>query len=1224
MAATAPDDNRVYSSHSLILDHRRVATSLHNPATAFVTMPHPPSPAHTPTYPCALPAQSASAPDTDMSFVSSAAVWAARSPAPVSTHAPPAPSHALLHAHPHAHLPADPWAHGALWRPGSAVSATAAWTIGDRLPAQSSSHQYAQQQQQWFQPGMSAISTSATELSDSRNNVQATCDVVFYPEYNTGEAAAQSNPQQQPSSLQTPPRQSPPHPTRKSQSHSGQPQPTPSAPLLHHRQRHQQQQRHLQAPGYPYIQQQSQQSRHNQTRGLPGPHAAQFPNRRRRRHVGTENNYDSSYSPNNTLKHHSSSAYSTSTTSNSGNSSQSVREYNRRISACARRRDLTGALNALAELDASPYHRNPHTLNAIINCLVMCHERARADQLWHEMVEAGIRPNLVSWNTRLKSCFGGTDSDVERAFSYLRAMEHSGIAPDRVTLNSVLNACVTANHVDEALRVYEEMRQRNIEPDLFTFTTLAKAGAAHNDIELLDSLLVHTLNHHTKLSLASTPSCPPLSPVCFSTIADAYIRCGHPLRAIELLNCMVEEPKSIPVAPDTQSINVYLKALRESGSPAKAAFNILQKMSSLGIESDHITLLTLADLCCRRGELGLAEGVLRVATDSDVREAERRSPEWAALPLQAQRGNGSSSHIGSGLGGGRRNTTQPRNAKGNAALFNCVIRGFTSSLDTPNVDAAVRLYGEMRRFVQANSFWFYSPDAVTYTMLVDAFARIGDSVRAEQIVAEMEAIGPTTVAVYNALLKLKRCRGQGSKQAFAVLDRIKARGLQPDIVTCNQLLDILSTEDNGLAMAEKLLTIDMPRYNVQPDVQSFNILLKCTVRSKNQNNTDPAAALHSAYRWLREIRRRNLRADEYTYNCLVSLAAAAGDAPLALEFFHCVNAERRTRPGGTAAWSASTNNMAEMMSQASAKASRPSLGTQAPLPARSGHPSLLLGKVVGPASQKSVRHEPIPEMPASDASAPCVPSNAPTLSYVNENLIALGEGCPVAESQTGGAHSDDESPSVSDAIDRSAVPHVSSYVSLMRAMLSSDAGGVDSVLKLRDEMIERGLELGRPGYSAVADAFASVGNVEKVDATLAEMQARDPNGLAAIGPVQHCIRMKAMCNAGRLDDAIAILTTEKDLDAACFNLALFQCVNLDDRHRTIAVLRAMEAASVSPDAISYKAMSGFMHTLARALKTFDEKFRDRITKLALADDQHSIEVQLESLRPIGDDDSQTA
>eukprot|EP00171_Calliarthron_tuberculosum_P016011 IDg16011t1 len=207
-----------------------------------------------------------------------------------------------------------------------------------------------------------------------------------------------------------------------------------------------------------------------------------------------------------------------------GGSVPSVREFNRRISACARRRDLSGALRVLDDLDRTPgVSRNLFTYNAVINALVIC--------------------------------FGGTDDDVSRAFALVKEMEDRGIAADRVTLNSLINACVTAGLLHEAQRVYEQMRARDIEPDDFTFTTLAKAGASQNNVAMLDALLVHQLHHHsTARSRAAAEnadgstangsanghsknsSTHRTSPVAYNTIADAYIRCGHPERALRLLS----------------------------------------------------------------------------------------------------------------------------------------------------------------------------------------------------------------------------------------------------------------------------------------------------------------------------------------------------------------------------------------------------------------------------------------------------------------------------------------------------------------------------------------------------------------------------------------------------------------------------------------------------------------------------------------------------------------
>ncbi|CDF35933.1 unnamed protein product [Chondrus crispus] len=878
--------------------------------------------------------------------------------------------------------------------------------------------------------------------------------------------------------------------------------------------------------------------------------------------------------------------------SQGGNSHLSVRDYNRRISNYARRRDLNGALRTLDELDRTPkVSRNLFTYNAVINALVMCSQHARADEFWREMQDSGIEPNLVTFNTMLKSCFGGMDEDVNRAFRFLTEMEDRGISADRVTLNSLINACVSAGRVRDAQEVYEKMRQLDIEPDAYTFCTLAKQARHQCDVSMLDALLLHQLHHHTILQQRSDSDnedpdlALQISPVAYNTIADAYIRCGYPARAINLLEKMrdgrgkpddsrptLPTPKdTIPVSPDVQTFNVRLKALREAGAPSSDAFATLEEMKTLELEADHITLLTLADLCCRREDMALAEGVLRAATNADVKEFEKGSQEWKNLcnghqSFRQQTGGGRSrtgnsaygmshakrntntgNHMQSHHTSNRRNANQPRNAKANAALFNALIRGY-SSLDPPNVDAAVALYEEMRRFVDKYGFSWYSADSVTYTMLVDAFARVGDAEQAEKIICEMESAGRSNVVAYNAYLKANR--GNGFKAALSVLDRMKKAGLRPDVVTYNTVIDFLSAEENGTQIAEGLVRVDMPRNGVRPDLLTFNTLIKGVARNRG-NKCDASTALGAAYRWLRELQARGLKPDEFTYQSMVSACAAAGDAPRALEFFRKVEAERAKRVSSHGRSSAFSTNF-------------------------SGHNSLrtryTYSNGVSPAHTLLPRH--VPSSPSSN--------------------LGISRSLPVHSQFSG--HGDQTS------ADWMLLPHPAAYIALMRAFLSSNAkDGVDSVLLLRDEMIARGLELGRTGYTAVADAYAERGDFSSVEATLQEMRHRE--GLLPdqkFSPVHHCIRMKALCNAGRLDDAIAILPEVENADTAVFNVLIFACAKNRDMHRMISVLRSMEARQIEPDAITSRAMSSMMKNIARTLRTFNAQFYNKVAAFTKA------------------------
>lgn len=93
----------------------------------------------------------------------------------------------------------------------------------------------------------------------------------------------------------------------------------------------------------------------------------------------------------------------------------------------------------------------------------------------------------------------------------------------------------------------------------------------------------------------------------------------------ETLRSTSRIPDTVPVSPDAQTFKVKLKALRESGASAQKALAALEEMRYMGPEADHINLLTLAYLCCRREEIASVEQVLEAATNTDVVEYEKLS-----------------------------------------------------------------------------------------------------------------------------------------------------------------------------------------------------------------------------------------------------------------------------------------------------------------------------------------------------------------------------------------------------------------------------------------------------------------------------------------------------------------------------------------------------------------------------------------------------------------------
>jgi pentatricopeptide repeat domain-containing protein 1 len=66
------------------------------------------------------------------------------------------------------------------------------------------------------------------------------------------------------------------------------------------------------------------------------------------------------------------------------------------------------------------------------------------------------------------------------AFEMFILMKEFGLRPNDVTYNSLIDACVRCNKMQQAWSLLNEMQDQNIHPDNFTYSTLIKGIRAEN------------------------------------------------------------------------------------------------------------------------------------------------------------------------------------------------------------------------------------------------------------------------------------------------------------------------------------------------------------------------------------------------------------------------------------------------------------------------------------------------------------------------------------------------------------------------------------------------------------------------------------------------------------------------------------------------------------------------------------------------------------------------
>ncbi|CAN6456822.1 unnamed protein product [Victoria cruziana] len=123
------------------------------------------------------------------------------------------------------------------------------------------------------------------------------------------------------------------------------------------------------------------------------------------------------------------------------------------------------------------------------------------------------------------------------------------------------------------------------------------------------------------------------------------------------------------------------------------------------------------------------------------------------------------------------------------------------------------------------------PGQVTYAMAVAACARLGLTVRAESLLAEMQAAGyDKCVFAYASLIRLYGREGRPG-DALRVLGVMKARGCRPNVWVYNALLDVYGRGGN-VRQAERLWN-EMRVRKVRPDRASYTSLIGAYARVKD-------------------------------------------------------------------------------------------------------------------------------------------------------------------------------------------------------------------------------------------------------------------------------------------------------------------------------------------------------------------------------------------------------
>ena len=439
---------------------------------------------------------------------------------------------------------------------------------------------------------------------------------------------------------------------------------------------------------------------------------------------------------------------------------------------------------------------------------------ASNDLISTEKQEMMLGPDVITYNTVIKGLSLQLNEKkqtsenrviLNKTFKTMKEISSSGLKPNEITYNSVLDACVKAQELDLAFDYFDKMKAEGFQPDNFTYSTIIKGiknqhsqnfrefrSNQESQIELDRGFLGASLEKANPVINSKPPGLSGRQAynldkvfeiltsvkqeyyfkpdeVLFNCVIDACIKFKNLPKALEVFNEMV----NLGLKP---SAITYGLLFRGYGA-AKQFDNVLKiykKMQEDQATTNEITFGYLIDACIKCGRYDQAMHFFKLM---------RQDP----------------------------------NIKGNANIYNLLLKGFISSKD---FDQAFEVFNLMQQNTEVQM------NLVTYNTMLECAIKSNRPTEFHKIYDDIITKGkvqPDLVTCSTYVKGLSKF-GQVAK-ALNIYDYlIKEKSFKIDEVLFNSLL-------HGLQKAkefDKALKIyqDMLDHGIKPSHVTYGTLIK--------------------------------------------------------------------------------------------------------------------------------------------------------------------------------------------------------------------------------------------------------------------------------------------------------------------------------------------------------------------------------------------------------------
>ncbi|KAK8965466.1 Pentatricopeptide repeat-containing protein [Platanthera guangdongensis] len=256
------------------------------------------------------------------------------------------------------------------------------------------------------------------------------------------------------------------------------------------------------------------------------------------------------------------------------------------LTACANSPDPIFGVQIHAAVVKAGYSAENFTSTSMITFYANCYQIESSSEVFKQNDDQ----NVYSWTALITGY--GVNGRHEEALHEFHKMLHSGIVPNQSTFSSALNSCCALEDLDRGKRIHAAVMKRGFYRDLFVLNSLVVTYSKCGDIE--DGLKV--FNGMSERNLVS-----------WNSVIAGCAQNGHASLALHLF----DEMSAFSVKPDEITFLGLLTACSHSRmiDRGRQVFQMLKESPSVGIRPEHCA--SMVDILGRSGNLDEAVEFIR-------------------------------------------------------------------------------------------------------------------------------------------------------------------------------------------------------------------------------------------------------------------------------------------------------------------------------------------------------------------------------------------------------------------------------------------------------------------------------------------------------------------------------------------------------------------------------------------------------------------------------------